>query len=205
MSPPNAATIAAVATPAGRGGIGVVRISGPDAVRVAEVVLGRSIPAPRRAAFLPFLDADGSPIDHGVVLHFAAPRSYTGEDTVELQGHGGPAVLDALLRRVVAAGARLARPGEFTERAYTNGRLDLVQAEAVADLIEAGSEAAARGAMRSLSGAFSLGPASGSSLASLIPIRTGSARIAFAAALSVSFSAELMSERRVAPPSIAGA
>ncbi|WP_026224849.1 tRNA uridine-5-carboxymethylaminomethyl(34) synthesis GTPase MnmE [Methyloversatilis thermotolerans] len=147
-------TIAAIATPPGRGGVGVVRISGAGAADVARAVLGR-VPPARHAAFLPFRAGDGSVIDHGLALWFAAPASYTGEDVLELQGHGGVAVLRALLERCFEAGARPARPGEFTERAFLNDRMDLAQAEAVADLIDASTRAAARSAMRSLDGEFS--------------------------------------------------
>ncbi len=147
-------TIAAVATPSGRGGIGVVRISGPAVRSIAEKFLGK-LPAPRRATFARFRDADGNPIDEGIALFFPAPHSYTGEDVLELHGHGGPVVLDMLLGRALALGARPARAGEFTERAFLNDKLDLAQAEAVADLIDAGSQAAARAALRSLEGEFS--------------------------------------------------
>jgi tRNA modification GTPase len=147
-------TIAAVATAAGAGGIGVIRISGPDAAAIARQLSGIE-PAPRHAHYVAFRDADSSVLDHGILLHFPAPHSYTGESVVELQAHGSPPLLAMLLRRVLALGARPARPGEFTERAYLEGRLDLAQAEAVADLIAAGSEAAARAALRSLDGAFS--------------------------------------------------
>jgi len=147
-------TIVAAATPPGRGGIGVVRASGPAVPRIATALLGR-LPAPRRATFERFVDAAGEAIDAGIVLYYAEPASFTGEDVLELQGHGGPAIMDMLVRRVVELGARLARPGEFTERAFLNGKIDLAQAEAVADLIEAGSAQAARAAMRSLQGEFS--------------------------------------------------
>ncbi|MDE2089568.1 MAG: tRNA uridine-5-carboxymethylaminomethyl(34) synthesis GTPase MnmE [Gammaproteobacteria bacterium] len=150
----NTDTIVAVATPPGRGGIGIVRISGPRAAAIAEALLG-GVPAPRRAAHRTFCAADGTAIDTGVALYFSAPHSYTGEDTLELQGHGSPAVMDMLLSRVIALGARPARPGEFTERAFLNDKLDLAQAEAVADLIDSGSEQAARAALRSLRGEFS--------------------------------------------------
>lgn len=150
--------IAAIATAPGRGGIGVVRISGQDLRALARTLLGRA-PTPRHAHFLPFNDAQGAAIDEGIAIFFDAPRSYTGEDVLELQGHGGPAVLRRLLARCLEAGReqglRLAEPGEFTRRAFLNERLDLAQAEAVADLIEASSEAAARGAIASLSGKFS--------------------------------------------------
>jgi tRNA modification GTPase len=148
------ATIAAVATPPGRGGIGIVRVSGSAARHIAEGMLGK-LPKPRHASFANFLDTAGEPIDQGLALFFPAPHSFTGEDVLELHGHGGPVVLDMLLNRVLELGARVARPGEFSERAFLNGKLDLAQAEAVADLIEAGSETAARSALRSLEGEFS--------------------------------------------------
>jgi tRNA modification GTPase len=150
--------IAAIATAPGRGGIGVVRISGANLQPVIAGLLDRA-PAPRHATYGRFLAADGDAIDQGIVIHFPAPHSYTGEDVLELQGHGGPLVLQLLLRRVIEAGAaigvRIAEPGEFTLRAYLNDKLDLAQAEAVADLIDASTEQAARGAVRSLSGEFS--------------------------------------------------
>ncbi len=151
---PDTDTIVAIATPPGRGGIGVVRLSGPLTPAIAASVL-RRLPPARRAVYAEFLDADGSAIDRGIGLYFPAPHSFTGEHVAELQGHGGPVVLDMLVSRVVALGARLARPGEFSERAFLNGKLDLAQAEAVADLIDSGSRAAARSAMRSLNGQFS--------------------------------------------------
>ena len=147
-------TIAAVATPSGRGGIGVVRVSGPGVPEIAARVVGE-LPAPRHATIARFRAADGEPIDEGVALYFPAPRSYTGEAVLELQGHGGPIVMQALLGACLDAGARLAEPGEFTRRAYLEGKLDLAQAEAVADLIEAASREAARAALRSLAGEFS--------------------------------------------------
>ena len=147
-------TIAAVATPPGRGGIGIVRVSGPATRQIAESMLGK-LPSPRHAGFANFLDAAGQPIDQGLAIFFPAPHSFTGEDVLELHGHGGTVVLDMLLNRVLELGARLARAGEFSERAFLNGKLDLAQAEAVADLIEAGSETAARSALRSLEGEFS--------------------------------------------------
>jgi tRNA modification GTPase len=150
----DADTIAAIATPPGRGGIGVVRVSGPRTRAIAEAVLDR-VPAPRLATYAGFRDAEGAPLDRGLALFFPAPHSYTGEDVLELHGHGGSVVLDALLARLLALGARHARPGEFTERAFLNGKLDLAQAEAVADLIDAGSTQAARAALRSLAGEFS--------------------------------------------------
>ncbi|MGM0411941.1 MAG: tRNA uridine-5-carboxymethylaminomethyl(34) synthesis GTPase MnmE [Pseudomonadota bacterium] len=147
-------TIAAPATPPGRGGIGIIRVSGPGASAIAEAVAGRR-PAPRHATTTTFRAADGSALDHGILLYFPGPASFTGEDVVELQGHGGPVVMDRLLARTLELGARLAEPGEFSQRAYLNGRMDLAQAEAVADLIDAGSEAAARAAVHSLEGALS--------------------------------------------------
>ncbi|MDR3416380.1 MAG: tRNA uridine-5-carboxymethylaminomethyl(34) synthesis GTPase MnmE [Nevskia sp.] len=147
-------TIAAIATPPGRGAVGVVRISGPAARQVGERIAGK-LPAPRMAVLRSFRDAAGARIDQGLLLHFAGPQSYTGEDVVELQAHGGPAVLNLLLQATFAAGARPARPGEFSERAFLNGRMDLAQAEAVADLIEASSSGAARAALLSLQGEFS--------------------------------------------------
>jgi tRNA modification GTPase len=147
-------TIAAIATPPGRGGIGVIRISGRAATDVARTLLGK-LPPPRRATYGEFRDARGEVIDQGIALYFPAPHSYTGEPVLELQGHGGPAVMHALLAACLDAGARLAEPGEFTRRAFLEGRLDLAQAEAVADLIDAASREAARSALRSLSGEFS--------------------------------------------------
>ncbi len=150
----NADTIAAIATPPGRGGIGIVRISGPLARRIAVAVTGRE-PAPRRATLCTFIDAHGEPIDSGLALLFPAPHSFTGEDVLELHGHGSPVALDMLLERLITLGARHARPGEFSERAFLNDRIDLAQAEAIADLIDSGSRAAARSALRSLQGEFS--------------------------------------------------
>lgn len=147
-------TIGAVATPAGYGGIGVVRVSGPAVRQVAQALLGE-LPPPRFASYCAFRDAAQQPIDRGIALYFPAPRSFTGEDVLELHGHGGPVVMDMLLKRVLALGVRMARPGEFSERAFLNGKLDLAQAEAVADLIESSSESAARSALRSLDGRFS--------------------------------------------------
>lgn len=144
----------AVATAPGRGGIGVVRLSGQDLGPFASQLTG-SIPSPRRAVLARFCDAAGAEIDEGIVLYFPAPHSYTGEDVLELQGHGGPVVMQMLVRRCLELGARLAEAGEFTRRAYLNDKLDLAQAEAVADLIEASTAAAARSAIRSLSGEFS--------------------------------------------------
>lgn len=146
--------IAAIATPAGRGGIGVVRISGPSLDRIISGVLGKAL-ASRRVVLSTFRDAHGEVIDEGIALLYQAPHSYTGEDVLELQGHGGPVVLQLVLRRCLELGARPAQPGEFTRRAYLNEKLDLAQAESVADLIEAATGEAARGAVRSLRGAFS--------------------------------------------------
>lgn len=147
-------TIAAVATPPGRGGIGVIRISGFLCRAVAEQVVGR-VPPPRHAAFCRFRSRDGETIDQGLALYFPGPHSFTGEDVLELHGHGGPVIMDWLLSCVLQLGVRLARPGEFSERAFLNNKIDLAQAEAVADLIESASEQAARSALRSLQGEFS--------------------------------------------------
>lgn len=147
-------TIAAVATAQGRGGVGIVRVSGPQASRIAQAIAGRQL-KPRHAHYGPFRDAAGETLDEGLSLYFPGPNSFTGEDVLELQGHGGPVVLDLLLRRCLELGARQARPGEFSERAFLNDKLDLAQAEAIADLIEASSEQAARNALRSLQGEFS--------------------------------------------------
>ena len=151
---PNADAIAAVATAQGRGGIGVVRVSGGHIEALACGILGK-LPVARHATYSNFLDENGDTLDQGVALFFPAPRSFTGEDVLELQGHGGPAVLQLVLRRCLDLGARLAQPGEFTRRAFLNGKLDLAQAESVADLIEANTAEAARSAMRSLRGEFS--------------------------------------------------
>ena len=146
--------IAAIATAPGRGGIGVVRVSGRSLLSFAKILCGAE-PEPRRARFTRFLAADGAPLDEGLLLYFPAPHSFTGEDVLELQGHGGPVVMRMLLGRCLELGARLAEPGEFSRRAFLNGRMDLAQAEAVADLIEASTEQAARSAVRSLGGEFS--------------------------------------------------
>ncbi|HEX2648384.1 MAG TPA: tRNA uridine-5-carboxymethylaminomethyl(34) synthesis GTPase MnmE [Burkholderiales bacterium] len=153
-NPPASDTIAAVATPPGRGGIGIVRLSGPRTAAIAAALLGR-LPSPRQAVHAVFRDARGEPLDEGIALYFRAPQSYTGEDVLELQGHGGPVVTRAVLAAALDAGARLAEPGEYTRRAFLNGRVDLAQAEAVADLIDAASLQAARSALRSLAGEFS--------------------------------------------------
>ena len=158
MLPRHHQPIVAIATAPGRGAVGIVRVSGRDLTGVIQAVCGRALVA-RHASYLPLLDRDGVAIDHGLALHFPAPHSYTGEDVLELQAHGGPVVLQLLLARCLEAGAsidlRLAEPGEFTERAFLNDKLDLAQAEAVSDLIDASTEAAARSASRSLSGDFS--------------------------------------------------
>ncbi|HEV7431543.1 MAG TPA: tRNA uridine-5-carboxymethylaminomethyl(34) synthesis GTPase MnmE [Steroidobacteraceae bacterium] len=153
--PTSVDTIVATASPPGRGGIGIVRVSGPDSARIATAILG-ALPPARYATRARFLGADGTALDEGLALYFPAPHSYTGEAVLELHGHGGPLLTEALIARALALGARRAQPGEFTQRAYLNDKLDLAQAEAVADLIDAGSEAAARAALRSLQGEFSL-------------------------------------------------
>lgn len=148
-------TIAAQATATGRAGVGIIRVSGPAVSAVANAILGK-IPKPRTAEYLPFLDAQQQTLDQGIALYFPGPNSFTGEDVLELQGHGGPVLLDMLLRRVLdIKDVRIARPGEFSERAFLNDKLDLTQAEAIADLIDASSEQAARSAMHSLQGEFS--------------------------------------------------
>jgi len=150
-------TIAAIATPPGRGGIGIVRLSGPESLAISRTICGSISAEARVAKCATFTKGNGEIIDRGIVIYFQGPASYTGEDVVELHGHGGPVVLNMILRRALALGARQARPGEFTERAYLNEKLDLLQAEAIADLIDSGSEQAARSAMRSLEGEFSAG------------------------------------------------
>lgn len=150
----NTDTIAAIATPPGRGGIGIVRLSGSNLKSLAEQLLGQ-VPPPRIASHRLFRAQDGSVLDDGLALFFPAPRSFTGEEVLELQGHGGVVVLDMVLKRCLELGARLARPGEFSERAFLNNKLDLAQAEAIADLIDSSSEQAARSALRSLQGEFS--------------------------------------------------
>jgi len=150
----NPDTIAAIATPPGNGGVGIIRISGTLVTEIAKQLLNKSL-IPRHALFSYFIDDDGSVIDSGISLYFPAPASYTGEDILELQGHGGSVVLDMLLRRVISLGARLANPGEFTERAFLNNKLDLAQAEAVADLIESSTEQSVRSAQKSMQGVFS--------------------------------------------------
>ncbi|WP_028081146.1 tRNA uridine-5-carboxymethylaminomethyl(34) synthesis GTPase MnmE [Solimonas soli] len=155
MSPAQTDTIVAIATAAGRGGVGIVRLSGPRAAAIAERICGAALPPPRTAALRRFLGADGQTIDSGLVLHFPAPRSFTGEDVVELQGHGSPVALHLVVQSACVHGARPARPGEFSERAFLNDRIDLAQAEAIADLIDATSAEAARAAQRSLDGELS--------------------------------------------------
>ena len=150
----SADTIAAIATPAGVGGIGVIRISGPGSKKISRAMLGR-LPKARHACLCSFRGSTGEPIDQGLAIFYRGPGSFTGEDSLELQGHGGPVVLDLLLSRCLELGARLAHPGEFTQRAYLNGKLDLVQAEAIADLIESSTALAARLSIRSLQGVFS--------------------------------------------------
>mgnify|MGYP000367812595 FL=1 len=147
-------TIAAIATPPGNGGVGIVRISGPSAFEIAKSITHKT-PEPRQAIFTSFKDEDRSVIDSGILLYFPNPASYTGEDTIELQGHGGTVVLGMVLKRVISLGARLANPGEFTERAFLNNKLDLAQAEAVADLIESSTEQSVRSAQKSMQGVFS--------------------------------------------------
>lgn len=147
-------TIAAIATPPGNGGVGIIRISGPAVSDIARQVAG-TVPKPRYAHFCHFRDGDQSVIDSGLTLFFPGPASFTGEDTLELQGHGGSVVLDMLLRRVLSLGARLANPGEFSQRAFLNNKIDLAQAEAIADLITSGTEQAVRSAQQSMQGVFS--------------------------------------------------
>ena len=150
----NTELIAAIATPLGRGGIGIIRLSGSNLPQLAEQLLGQ-LPPPRIASHRLFRAQDGSILDDGLALFFSAPHSFTGEDVLELQGHGGVVVLDMVLKRCLELGARLARPGEFSERAFLNNKLDLAQAEAIADLIDSSSEQAVRSALRSLQGSFS--------------------------------------------------
>jgi tRNA modification GTPase len=151
---PGSDTIAAIATPPGIGGIGIVRISGPQALKIGNTLIAGKLQK-NHVRFRKFLDATGQTLDHGLCFYCQAPHSFSGEDVVEIQGHGGPVLLDMLLERVCELGARLARAGEFSERAFLNGKVDLAQAEAIADLIESGSRAAAKAAMRSLEGQFS--------------------------------------------------
>ena len=151
----NRTTIAAIATPPGRGGVGVIRLSGPKSYAIAEALSQTALPKARYAGFRKFLDERGEVMDEGLVICFPNPHSFTGEDVVELQGHGGPVIQNALLARLLELGATAAKAGEFSMRAFENGKMDLVQAEAIADLIDATSQAAARSAVRSLQGAFS--------------------------------------------------
>jgi tRNA modification GTPase len=152
--PSDSDTIAAIATPTGRGGIGVVRVSGSRVISIAHELLG-GLPSPRRAVLRMFRDAKGDMLDGGIAIYFPAPASFTGEDVLELHGHGGAVIMDMLLSRIVSLGARLAQPGEFSRRAFLNDKIDLTQAEAIADLIDSGSIQAARAAVRSLQGEFS--------------------------------------------------
>jgi tRNA modification GTPase len=147
-------TIAAIASAPGRGAVGVIRVSGSLVPQIAAGILG-ALPAPRQARLSSFLDAQGRSVDEGLALYFPAPASYTGEHVLELQGHGGALIVDLLLKRLLELGCRMARPGEFTERAFLNGKIDIAQAEAIADLIDAGTAAAARAAVRSMQGEFS--------------------------------------------------
>lgn len=147
-------TIAAIATPPGNGGVGIIRISGNNALSVAQQLTNKTL-QPRHAHYASFYEFDGTIIDSGLALFFPNPASFTGEDTVEIQGHGGSVVLDMLLRRILSLGARLANPGEFSERAFLNGKLDLAQAEAIADLIASSTEQSARSAQKSMQGVFS--------------------------------------------------
>lgn len=154
MTHSSSPTIAAIATAPGRGGVGIIRLSGPEALSIAEMITQQQL-TPRYAHFARFLSKENELIDEGLALYFKSPHSFTGEDVVELQGHGGPVVMDRLLKVVLSAGAQMAKPGEFSERAFLNGKMDLTQVEAVADLINANSEQAARSAIRSLKGKFS--------------------------------------------------
>ncbi len=154
MSVVQTGTIAAIATPPGRGGVAIIRVSGAGVPELTQALLHRSL-QPRVATFARFIDADGAPLDDGLALYFPAPHSFTGEHVLELHGHGGPVVQDMLLARVLELGARVAEPGEFSRRAFLNDKLDLAQAEAIADLIDSGSAQAARAALRSLEGEFS--------------------------------------------------
>ena len=151
----NRTTIAAIANPPGRGGVGVIRLSGPKSYAIAEALSQTALPKARYAGFRKFLDERGEVMDEGLTICFPNPHSFTGEDVVELQGHGGPVIQNALLARLLELGATAAKAGEFSMRAFENGKMDLVQAEAIADLIDATSQAAARSAVRSLQGAFS--------------------------------------------------
>ena len=155
MTHPRQDTIVAIATAPGRGGVGVVRLSGPAALAIARALCGDRELTPRMAHFARFRDAAGEVIDEGLAIYFPAPNSFTGAEVVELQGHGGPVILDLLVKACIDAGARQARAGEFSQRAFLNDKMDLTQAEAIGDLIDAGTEASARAALHSLQGAFS--------------------------------------------------
>lgn len=148
-------TITAITTPPGRGGVGIVRLSGPEAAAIGSQILQKKDISPRHAHYQPFFDSNKQVIDQGIALYFPGPHSFTGEDVFEFQGHGGPVILDLILQRTIELGARIAQPGEFSQRAFLNDKLDLTQAEAIADLIEASSEQAARNAVNSLQGVFS--------------------------------------------------
>ena len=147
-------TITAQATAPGRGGVGIVRVSGPHAKTIAATLVPTAL-TPRLATYTPFVDSQQNVIDQGIALFFKGPNSFTGEDVLELQGHGGPIIMDMLLEAVLNCGVYMAKPGEFSERAFHNDKLDLAQAEAIADLIESGSRQAAKSALRSLNGEFS--------------------------------------------------
>ncbi len=147
-------TIAAIATPPGRGGVGIVRVAGPHVKDILQAITGK-IPSPRQSVYTPFLNEEKTALDFGIAIYFPAPHSFTGDDIAEFQGHGGPVIMDCLLQRVISLGARVAKPGEFSERAFLNDKIDLAQAEAIADLIDSASKQAARCALRSLVGDFS--------------------------------------------------
>ncbi len=150
----NQSTIVALATPPGKGGVAIVRVSGPLSRDITSKILGKSL-TPRQATYLPFIDRSGQQLDVGIAIFFQGPHSFTGEDVVEFQGHGGPVVMDMLMESILQCGASLARPGEFSERAFYNDKMDLTQAEAIADIIDSGSKQAAISALRSLNGEFS--------------------------------------------------
>ena len=154
MSSETIETIVAIATPPGKGGVGVIRLSGPNALALGRAMIGRDLPQ-RKAVFAHFKDVQQQTVDSGLAIFFKGPKSFTGEDVVEIQGHGGPIIQDILLTELIAMGARQARAGEFSERAFLNDKIDLAQAEAIADLIDSATAQAARGAMRSLQGEFS--------------------------------------------------
>ncbi|MGL6036784.1 MAG: tRNA uridine-5-carboxymethylaminomethyl(34) synthesis GTPase MnmE, partial [Legionella sp.] len=148
-------TIVAIATPPGRGGVGIIRLSGPKAYAIAIVLNGNKPLKPRQASFCSFFIEADELVDQGIMLYFKAPHSFTGEDVIEIQAHGSPVVLDLLTKQAIHLGARMARPGEFSERAFLNDKIDLTQAEAIADLIQASSQTSARMAFRTLQGDFS--------------------------------------------------